>query len=77
MDKNLYDLPPEEEASIPQVCGSLEEAINALKEDHEFLTNGDVFSEDFINAYIDLLKKDNDKIRMIPHPAEFELYYSL
>ena len=77
MDKNLYDLPPEEEASIPQVCGSLEEAINALKEDHDFLTNGDVFSEDFINAYIDLLKKDNDKVRMIPHPAEFELYYSL
>ena len=77
MDKNLYDLPPEEEAMIPQVCGSLDEALANLAADHEFLTKGGVFSEEFINAYIDLKNEDVNKLHMIPHPAEFELYYSL
>jgi glutamine synthetase len=77
MDKNLYDLPPEEEAQIPQVCGSLEEALASLKADHDFLTAGDVFSDDYIDAYCELKQADVDKIRMTPHPAEFELYYSL
>ncbi|MDD6176620.1 MAG: glutamate--ammonia ligase [Succinivibrionaceae bacterium] len=77
MDKNLYDLPPEEEALIPQVCGSLEEALASLKADHDFLLAGDVFSEEYIQAYCDLKQQDVDKVRMTPHPAEFELYYSL
>lgn len=77
MDKNLYDLPPEEEAAIPQVCGSLEEALNALKADHDFLLAGDVFSAEYINAFCELKQKEIDKVRMTPHPAEFELYYSL
>ncbi len=77
MDKNLYDLPPEEAANIPQVCGSLEEALNSLKADNEFLTRGGVFSKDFIDSYIALKKQDIDRVRMAPHPLEFELYYSL
>jgi len=77
MDKNLYDLPPEEEAEIPKVAGSLEEALNALNEDREFLTRGGVFTDDAIDAYIELRKADNDRVRMTPHPVEFELYYSV
>jgi len=77
MDKNLYDLPPEEEAQIPQVCGSLQEALDNLRKDHSFLTEGGVFSEDFIDSYIALKQQDVDKVRTTPHPAEFELYYSL
>jgi glutamine synthetase len=77
MDKNLYDLPPEEEAEIPKVAGSLEEALNALNEDREFLTRGGVFTDDAIDAYIDLRKSEMDRVRMTPHPVEFELYYSV
>jgi len=77
MDKNLYDLPPEEEVAIPQVCGSLEEAIKSLQADHDFLLAGDVFSADYIDAFCKLKQKEIDKVRMTPHPAEFELYYSL
>lgn len=76
-DKNLYDLPPEEDALIPTVCASLEEALAALKADHEFLTRGGVFSEDFINAYIDLKMEEVNKTRMTTHPVEFAMYYSL
>ncbi|HAK33926.1 MAG TPA: glutamine synthetase, partial [Pantoea sp.] len=71
------DLPPEEEAEIPKVAGSLEEALNALNEDREFLTRGGVFTDDAIDAYIELRKVENDRIRMTPHPVEFELYYSV
>ncbi len=77
MDKNLYDLPPEEAAAIPQVCGSLEEALKALQEDHEYLLQGGVFSEDFIQSFIDLKVEEDTKVRSTPHPAEFELYYAL
>ena len=77
MDKNLYDLPPEEASNIPQVCGSLEEALNSLQADHEFLTRGGVFTEDFINSYVELKMQDVSRVRMVPHPLEFELYYSL
>jgi glutamine synthetase len=77
MDKNLYDLPPEEEAEIPKVAGSLEEALNALNEDREFLTRGGVFTDDAIDAYIGLRKEEMDRVRMTPHPVEFELYYSV
>lgn len=77
MDKNLYDLPPEEAADIPQVCGSLDEALKALQADHDYLTAGGVFSEDMINAYIELKAAEDTRVRSTPHPAEFELYYSL
>jgi len=77
MDKDLYHLPPEEAAEIPQVAGSLEEALNCLDADREFLTRGGVFSDDAIDAYIALRTEENDRIRMTPHPVEFELYYSV
>jgi glutamine synthetase len=77
MDKNLYDLPPEETANIPQVCTSLEQALKALEADHDYLLEGGVFSEDFIKSYIDLKVEEDTKVRSTPAPAEFELYYSL
>jgi len=77
MDKNLYDLPPEEAKNIPQVCGSLDEALRSLADDHEFLLEGGVFSEDMINAYIEIKRAEDTRVRSTPHPAEFELYYSL
>ncbi|MDF7670388.1 glutamate--ammonia ligase [Orbaceae bacterium ESL0721] len=77
MDKNLYDLPPEESKLIPQVAGSLEEALKALDADREFLTRGNVFTDDTIDAYINLKQDEIDRVRMTPHPVEFELYYSL
>ncbi|MCC3704313.1 glutamate--ammonia ligase [Rouxiella badensis] len=77
MDKDLYHLPPEEAAEIPQVAGSLEEALNELDADREFLTRGGVFTDDAIDAYINLRKEENDRVRMTPHPVEFELYYSV
>lgn len=77
MDKDLYDLPPEELVDIPTVCGSLEEAVDHLKNNHEFLTRGDVFTEDFIESYIELRKEEIALIRSLVHPMEFELYYSL
>ena len=77
MDKNLYDLPPEEAMNVPQVAASLEEALQALDQDKEFLLKGGVFSEDSIDAYINLKLEECTKVNSIPHPAEFELYYSL
>ncbi|MDR2186922.1 MAG: type I glutamate--ammonia ligase [Azonexus sp.] len=75
-DKNLYDLPPEEAAQIPTVCASLEEALDSLAKDHDFLTRGGVFSSDWINAYIALKMEDVNRLRMTTHPVEFDLYYS-
>ncbi|UTF59323.1 glutamate--ammonia ligase [Gilvimarinus sp. DA14] len=75
--KDLYDLPPEEEAQIPTVCSSLEQALNALEEDNEFLQAGGVFTKDFIDSYIELKKADIQRLQMTPHPVEFELYYSV
>lgn len=77
MDKNLYDLPPEEAAEIPTVAGSLEEAMRELDLDREFLTRGGVFTDDFIDSYIELKHADIDRVRMMPHPVEFEMYYSV
>ena len=77
MDKNLYDLPPEEAAEIPTVAGSLEEAMSELDADREFLTRGGVFTDDFIDSYIELKLADIDRVRMMPHPVEFEMYYSV
>jgi glutamine synthetase len=75
--KDLYDLEPEEEAEIPKVCSSLEEALQSLEADHEFLTRGGVFSKDFIDSYIELKRADIQRVNMTPHPVEFELYYSV
>ncbi|MCX7117540.1 MAG: type I glutamate--ammonia ligase [Legionellales bacterium] len=76
IDKDLYELPPEELMDIPTVSESLEESVDNLRSDHEFLLQGDVFSHDFINSYIDLREKDIAYVRSLVHPAEFELYYS-
>ncbi|WP_439120717.1 type I glutamate--ammonia ligase [Marivita sp.] len=76
MDKNLYDLPAEELAGIPTVCGSLREAITELQADHEFLLAGDVFTKDQIDGYIDLKMEEIESYEMTPHPVEFAMYYS-
>jgi glutamine synthetase len=76
-DKNLYDLPPEEDAKIPTVCTSLDEALAALDKDREFLTRGGVFSNDFLDAYITLKMEEVTRLRMTTHPVEFEMYYSI
>ncbi len=77
LDKDLYDLPPEEAKGIPEVCYSLDEALGALDEDREFLKAGGVFTDDVIDAYIDLKMGDVTRLRMTTHPVEFDLYYSL
>ncbi len=76
MDKNLYDLPAEELAGIPTVCGSLREAVTELQADHDFLLAGDVFTKDQIDGYIDLKMEEIEAYEMTPHPVEFALYYS-
>ncbi len=76
MDKNLYDLPPEELKDIPTVAGSLREAINALEHDRAFLKKGDVFSDEQLDAYVELKKEELAKWEMSPHPIEFKMYYS-
>ena len=77
MDKDLYDLPKEEAKAIPTVCSALEQALDYLERDHEFLTRGDVFTEDMIEAYIELKRKDVERLNMTTHPVEFEMYYSV
>ena len=74
--KNLYDLPPEEDAQIPTVCASLEEALENLDKDREFLTRGGVFSNEWIDAFIELKMDEVNRVRMTTHPVEFDLYYS-
>jgi glutamine synthetase len=77
VDKNMYELPPEEHAKIPQVPGSLAEAITALEKDHAFLLKGDVFTEDFIDMWTSTKRKEHDALRLRPHPYEFFLYYDV
>jgi glutamine synthetase len=77
MDKDLYDLPAEEAAEIPTVCHSLDQALDALDADREFLTVGGVFTDDMINAYITLKMEEVTRIRIETHPAEFDMYYSV
>jgi glutamine synthetase len=77
MDKDLYDLPPEEEAAIPTVCHALDQALAALDADREFLKAGGVFTDDTIDAYIDLKMEEVQLMRMTTHPVEFDLYYSV
>jgi glutamine synthetase len=74
--KDLYDLEPEEEALIPQVCGSLEEALDELDKDREFLKAGGVFDDDLIDGYIFLKRDDCVRLAMTTHPIEFDMYYS-
>ena len=76
MDKNLYDLPPEELAGIPTVCGSLREAITELEADMDFLLAGDVFTKDQIEGYIELKMEEIEAYEHTPHPVEFQMYYS-
>jgi glutamine synthetase len=77
MDKNLYDLPPEELKNVPTVCGSLREALECLRADHEFLLKGDVFSKEFIESYIELKYEEVYRFEHTPHPVEFQMYYSV
>lgn len=77
MDKDLYDLPAEEAKAIPTVAKSLEQALDALDADREFLTRGGVFSDDMIDAYIELKRADIERLNMTTHPVEFDMYYSL
>jgi len=77
MDKDLYDLPPEEEKDLALVAFSLDEALAALDSNREFLKAGDVFSDDLISAYIDLQMENVTRLRMTTHPVEFDMYYSL
>ena len=77
MDKDLYDLSPEEEKGIPTVCYSLDQALEALDGDRDFLKAGGVLSDDSIDAYIDLKMEEVTTLRMTTHPVEFDLYYSV
>jgi len=78
MDKDLYDLPPEEAIKIKQVPGSLEAVLEALEDDYEFLLKGDVFTTDLLEAYIAYKREaEVDPVRMRPHPYEFTLYYDI
>jgi glutamine synthetase len=77
MDKNLYDLPPEELKDVPTVCGSLREAVENLRADHAFLLKGEVFTKDFIESYIDLKYEEIHAFEHTPHPIEFQMYYSV
>ncbi|MCB1549847.1 MAG: glutamine synthetase, partial [Hyphomicrobiaceae bacterium] len=77
MDKNLYDLPPAELAEIPTVSASLREALEHLDKDRDFLKKGGVFSDDTIDAYIELKMAEVERFEMTPHPVEFDMYYSV
>ena len=78
VDKDLYELPPEELAAVPQVPASLEEALDALEGDHDFLLEGGVFTEDVITHWIDYKRvHEVDELRLRPHPWEFYLYYDI
>lgn len=77
MNKNLYDLTPEEASKLQYVPGSLKCALNALAEDHAFLTKGGVFTEDFIQTFIQLKEEEFDAVRLRPHPQEYVMYYDV
>lgn len=76
MDKNLYALSANELSKIPTVCRSLREALDSLRDDHAFLLDGDVFTKDMIDGYIELKMEEVEKFELAPHPVEFEMYYS-
>ena len=77
IDRDLYELSREEERSIPHICATLAEALDELREDREFLTASGVFTDDMIDAYIDLKMEEVDRMLMATHPCEFDMYYSL
>ena len=78
MDKDIYDLPPEELARVAQTPGSLHEALRALEDDHEFLLKGDVFTTDVIDTWIDYkMTHEVQALALRPHPWEFALYYDI
>jgi glutamine synthetase len=78
VDKDLYDLPPEELAKVPQVPGSLDEALSALEADQDFLKVGGVFTADLIDTWIAYKRETEiDAVRLRPHPYEFQLYYDI
>ena len=78
LDKNIYDLPPEEMANVPSAPGSLEESLAALKADHEFLMKGDVFTQDVIDMWIDYkINAEINPVKLRPHPHEFSLYFDI
>jgi glutamine synthetase len=77
MDKDLYDLPPEEDKKVPKVCHSLDMALEALDKDREFLKAGGVFSDDLIDGYIDLKMQEVTKFRAATHPLEYQMYYAI
>jgi glutamine synthetase len=76
IDKNLYELPPKELAKVPNVCGSLREALTSLEKDNAFLLKGDVFTKDFLEGYLALKWDECVRYETTPHPVEFEMYYS-
>ncbi|NUS55579.1 MAG: type I glutamate--ammonia ligase, partial [Streptomycetaceae bacterium] len=78
VDKDLYELAPEEHSAVPQVPGSLPEVLNALEDDHEYLLEGGVFTQDLIETWVDYKRTNEvDPIRLRPHPHEFEMYFDL
>jgi glutamine synthetase len=77
MDKDLYDLPPEELQGVPTVCGSLRQAMESLDADRDFLKRGDVFTDEQINGYIELRMEEVERLDTSPHPVEFAMYYSV
>ena len=77
LDKDLYDLPPEELKDFPTVCSSLGQALDALDADRDFLRQGDVFTDSMIDGYIELKREEVQKLDMTTHPVEFEMYYSV
>jgi len=77
MDKDLYDLPAEEEKKIATVSSSLEMSLEALDKDRAYLTAGDVFTDEMIDGYIALKMEEVTTLRMTTHPAEYDMYYSL
>ena len=78
VDKDLYELPPDEALAIPQVPGSLEAVLDTLEADHAYLTEGGVFTEDLVETWLDYKRSNEiDPLRLRPHPYEFELYYDV
>jgi glutamine synthetase len=77
MDRNLYDLPPEEVDELPTLCRTLEDALAALERDRAFLTEGEVFADSMLDAYIALRRAEIAAVEQVPHPVEFQLYYSV
>ena len=78
LDKDIYDLSPEEMKAVPSMPSSLEEALNAIEDDHAFLMKGDVFTEELLENYVSYKRKfEADAVRLPPHPYEFALYYDI